>query len=338
MRFDRVFVESVAYALPQEVITTDSIEASLAPTFQRLGLARGLVEGLTGIRARRFWGEGTAPSQAATLAAQRALAEAGLEPRLLGALISTSVCKDYLEPSTACLVHGNLGLPETCLNFDIGNACLGFLSGISTVANMIEIGQIEAGIVVAGEDSRRVTLSTLAALQSPYTDFQRIRDNLATLTLGSGAAAMVLVHERHARVGHRLIGGVSLAATEFNRLCVGTETSMTTEPAVLLREGVRLAVRTWLGLREILGPRVDRIAEYALHQVGKANHDAVISALGLPADRALRIYPDLANLGAAGVPVTLARCVELGRLRAGEVVALMGIGSGLNCSMMAVEW
>jgi 3-oxoacyl-[acyl-carrier-protein] synthase-3 len=167
---------------------------------------------------------------------------------------------------------------------------------------------------------------------------QAFRDNLATLTLGSGAAAMVLCHERSARAGHRFLGGLMRAATEHSRLCVGTETYMKTDPPRLLAEGVRLARSTWDQTKVELDLEPRDIAEYALHQVGKANHEAVVRSLEIPDDRALRVYPDLGNVGAAGVPLTLSRAVEQGRVQDGDLVALMGIGSGLNVAMLGVRW
>ena len=68
-------------------------------------------------------------SQAATAAALIAIERAGIPKDRIGVLINTSVCRDYIEPSTACLVHGNLELGRSCLNFDLGNACLGASAG-----------------------------------------------------------------------------------------------------------------------------------------------------------------------------------------------------------------
>src|SRR4030095_4565881 len=98
-------------------------------------------------------------------------------------------------------------------------------------------------------------------LEDPTVTVQGYRDNLATLTLGSGAAAMVLTHERVAKVGHRLLGGLLRAATE---------TSMTPDPPRLLAEGVRLARATWDQTKQELDLDPRDITEYALHQVGKA--------------------------------------------------------------------
>jgi 3-oxoacyl-[acyl-carrier-protein] synthase-3 len=336
MQYSRVCIEAISYALPSTVVTTASLESSLSGLYHRMGIAPGAIQSLTGIAARRFWDIGVQPSDAATLAAEKALAS--FDRDAVEILVSCSVCKDYLEPSTASLVHGNLRLGRQCLNFDIGNACLGFMSGMVAVGNMIELGQIKAGLVVAGEGSRTVTEATIERLQRPGVAFAGYRDNLATLTLGSGSAAMLLVHESIATEGHRLLGGAADAATEFNRLCVGTSTSMKTDPAKLLREGVKLAGQTWERTRSELGLEVGDVQEFALHQVGKANHDSVLQALRLPPNKALRVYPHLGNMGAAGVPLTLAKTIEIGRLTPGNNAALMGIGSGLNCQMMGVAW
>jgi acyl-CoA:acyl-CoA alkyltransferase len=338
VQYRRVCIEAVAHHVPRTVVTTAEIEAELAPLYRRMGIKPGFLEGVTGIRARRIWDADVQPSKVATVAAQKVLVRTRFPRENIGALVSTSVCKDYLEPSTAAMVHGNLRLPPECLNFDVGNACLGFMTGMTMVANMIELGQIQAGLVVAGEGSRAVTEATLASLSKEGVGFTEFKDHLATLTLGSGACAMLLVDQRLSTVGHKLLGGVATAATEHNDLCVGTAEWMRTDPAKLLAEGVKLAKRNWDRTRERLGLRTDRVSQFALHQVGKANHDAVISALELPVDKALRVYPEYGNCGAAGIPLTLSLALEAQRINTGDTVALMGIGSGLNTAMMGVRW
>jgi hypothetical protein len=66
--------------------------------------------------------------------------------------------------------------------------------------------------------------------------------------------------------------------------------------------------------------------------------DAVVRTLEVPDERALKVYPELGNIGAAGVPITLAKALEQGRVQDGDLVALMGIGSGLNVAMLGVRW
>ena len=217
MRYRSVAIEGVCHHVPSVVIQTSAIERMLSSTYERLHIAPGTLEAMTGVGARRFCRPGVQPSDLATIAAGQLLEETGFDRSRIGVLVSTSVCKDYLEPSVAALVHGNLGLPSNSLNFDVGNACLGFMSGMGVVANMIELGQIEAGLVVVGEGSREVTMATAKRLQRSEATFGDFRDNLATLTLGSGACAMLLVHERRASTGHRLLGSASLSATHHSR-------------------------------------------------------------------------------------------------------------------------
>lgn len=339
VRFSRVAIESVAHVLPDERVRTSSLEEQLAPLYRDIGLKPGLVESLTGVAERRLWPREVSPSDAATLAAQEALNRAGVPQDRIGAVVFTGVSKDVLEPSMASLVHGALGLHPGALNFDVGNACLGFLTGLSTVGSMIELGQIDAGLVVAGESSRPVTEATLARLSAPGADFQALREEMASLTLGSGAAAMVLARtDLASHPERRLLGGAATAATAHAGLCRGTMTRMRTDATKLLSEGVAVATETWRKTQRTFSLAASEIAAFCLHQVGKANHDAVLRALGLPAERSPRLYPDLGNMGAASVPVALSQAVSSGLMRSGERGVLMGIGSGLNSWMMVVDW
>lgn len=338
MRYRSVAIEGLCHHVPDVVIQTSAIEQMLSRTYERLHIAPGTLEAMTGVGARRFCRPGVQPSDLATRAAEQLLDETGFDRSRIGVLVSTSVCKDYLEPSVAALVHGNLGLSSNSLNFDVGNACLGFMSGMSVVSNMIELGQIEAGLVVVGEGSRDVTMATAQRLRRDDATFEDFRNNLATLTLGSGSCAMLLVHERVATQGHRIDGSAALSATNHNRLCIGTASSMKTDAPKLLSEGVMLAKRNWSEAQASFDLDSDQVKSFALHQVGRPNHDAVIAALDVPTDRAIRLYPRLGNVGAAGVPLAMSESLQEERFNDGDTVMLMGIGSGLNTQMMRVEW
>lgn len=338
MRYERVHIQAIEVLRPPVQVTTAEIERSLAPLYRRLGVSDGTLVGLTGVGARQFWPEGTTPSVAAAEAARLLLARNPPPACGVQALVSTSVCKDYIEPPIASLVAGDIGLGEECLTFDVGHACLGFMTGMTCLANLIELGQIECGLVVAGEGSRVVTDATVRRLLEPGVTFKTFAENLATLTLGSMAVAAMLVHERHSAHGHRLLGGATRSAARHSRLCLGTPTEMRTDAATLLREGVALAETTFAAATATLGLDKADIAQFVMHQVGKANHDTLLQRLRLPPDRALRLYPDHGNVGAAGVPFTLATAVERGRIAPGDAALLMGIGSGLSCTILGVRW
>ncbi len=339
MRFQNVAIEALGYELAPHPVSSGWLEDQIADTMRRLGFPRGTLERLSGIRERRFWDQGTRPSEIATRAARKALAAADIDPTSIGLVINTSVCQDYLEPSTACFVHRNLGLSPRAINYDVRNACLGFLNGMSIAAMMIEAGQISHALIVDGEGAQEAVMATVARLQRPETTSQEFRESFATLTLGSGGAAMLLAHRDLSTSGHVLNGVVSLAATEHNELCVGMPDYMRTDAGALMTAGVRLAAETWQLAQETLpGWSDDQIALYAPHQVGARHMAAVAEALAITPSKLHLNFPVLGNVGPAALPISLAQAAEAGRLKPGDTVGLLGIGSGLNCSMMSVTW
>ncbi|MCH7507650.1 MAG: 3-oxoacyl-ACP synthase III [Proteobacteria bacterium] len=338
MKFKNVVIQSLTAVDPPIRVTSIEIEKQLKATFERLGIRDNLLEEVSGIGARRFWEEGTLPSDAATLAAEKALDDAGIDRGKIGVIINTSVCRDYLEPSTACIVHGNLGLAENCLNFDVGNACLAFLNGMDIASRMIERTEIDYALIVDGESSRPITEATIERLLDPDVDAEQFRAEFASLTLGSGAAAMILARKELAPQGHPYLGSVSRSATEFNKLCQGQMDRMVTDTRILLSEGLKLASKTFLAAKIAFGWVASELDQFIIHQVSKVHTDSLVKLLGLDPEKVHAIYPEMGNIGPASVPIVLAKAAELGRIKRGDRVALLGIGSGLNCSMAEIIW
>jgi 3-oxoacyl-[acyl-carrier-protein] synthase-3 len=338
MRFENVSIFGVAHLDAPHRVPSEEIEKRLAPSLERLEMRADLIRDLSGIIERRFWDEGFQPSDAAAEAGRRAIADAGITADRLGILVNTSVCRDYIEPSTACIVHSKIGLAETCMNFDLGNACLAFINGMDMVGNMIERGQIDYGIVVNGESSRYSTEKTIEKLLDPEVDEETFRENFATLTLGSGAAAMVLGRADLGGDGHPFMGGVNLAATEHNQLCYGQVEGMVTKGHELLVAGLGLAARTWEKAVDEFGWKIEDFDHCILHQVSKVHTEKFCEIVGLDVDKVFKLYPTFANIGPAGVPIVMSKLNEEGQLKRGDRIALMGIGSGLNCTMAEVRW
>ncbi len=170
MRFEKVYIESLGYHLPENVVTSDDLERRLSPLYEKLKLPFGRLEMMSGIRERRFFEKGVFPSQVSSLAGEHALSKTDVDRKHVGCLISGSVCRDFLEPATASIIHHNLKLPNDSHVFDISNACLGVLNGMVHVANMIEMGQIRAGLIVSGENGGPLvdtTIETLLADPNP---------------------------------------------------------------------------------------------------------------------------------------------------------------------------
>jgi len=338
MIFQNVSIASVRHVEAPIRLRSSEIMTRLEPTLERLGIRENLLEDVAGIYERRLWDGAVAPSDAATMAAQKALAACNVPHEKIGILINTSVCRDFLEPSTASIIHGNLGLADTCQNFDVGNACLAFMNGMEIAARMIERGDIDYGLVVNGETSNLITENTIARLLRPEVTEQDFRQEFASLTLGSGAAAMVLGRSELLPEGHRFVGGVSRSATQFSHLCQGNIDRMVTDTRTLLVEGLKLAAKTFQAARAAMGWAVGEIDEFAVHQISKVHTAALIELLRIDPKKVLAVFPEFGNIGPASVPITLSKLDELGRLQRGTRIGLLGIGSGLNCSMAEVIW
>jgi len=338
MLFKNVVIQSLAAVEPPIRLTSSEITERLKPTMERLGIRPNLLEEISGIGARRVWRKDTQPSDAATLAAEQAIEQAGIERDRIGVIINTSVCRDYLEPSTACIVHGKLGLGDHCLNFDVGNACLAFLNGMDIAARMIERDELDYALIVDGESSGPITEATIERLLDPLVGEEQFRAEFASLTLGSGAAAMIMARRELAPEGHAYLGSVTRAATEFSHLCHGNMDRMMTDTRTLLTEGLKLAARTFQAACKRLGWVVSELDQFVIHQVSKVHTESLVALLGLDPKKVHAIYPELGNIGPASVPIALAQAVEHGKIRRGDRVALLGIGSGLNCAMAEVVW
>jgi 3-oxoacyl-[acyl-carrier-protein] synthase-3 len=338
MLFKNVAIAGLAHIDAPLALSSADINARLQPTLDRLGIKIDVLQDVAGIYSRRLWDGEMATSDAATLAARKALGEAGIEGRQVGVLINTSVSRDFLEPSVASIVSGNLGLPDTCQNFDVANACLAFINGMDIAGRMIERGEIDYALVVDGENANLVYEKTVERLNRPGITENEFRNEFASLTLGSGAAAMVLSRRDLAPDAPQYRGGVTRAATEWNGLCRGNLDRMVTDTRMMLIEGIKLAQKTFAAARLALGWAVEELDQFVIHQISRAHTEAFLKAFGIDKNKVLTIFHEHGNIGPASVPIVLSKLKEMGKLKKGQRVALLGIGSGLNCSMAEVIW
>ncbi len=344
MRYSQVCLHNFGYALPPREIRSAEIERQLESVYTRLKLPAGRLELMSGITGRRLWNPGTLPSRGAALAGKDAIERSGIPPEKLGCLLFTSVCRDMMEPATATFVHRELGLPSSCQIFDISNACLGFLNGMTALANMIELGQVEAGIVVAGETAEDLVESTITAMLSD-TGLTRksVKPLFASLTIGSGAVALVMTRKDRFDTGHYLLGGACEANTTYNTLCQGGQNSeqgtlMSTDSEELLQQGVATAAKCWQRFLDAMDWRPNQIDRFFCHQVGRAHAKLLFEQLELRPEKNFETLPFLGNVGSVSAPITMALGVEQGALLPGQRAALMGIGSGINSMILGIEW
>lgn len=353
-KYQRVFLTAIGYELGQVVVSSTELEERLSPVYQQLQLQLGQLEAWTGISERRWWQHGVSLSQASILAAKKVLKKAAFDPKDLGALVYGGVCREYFEPATACAVADGIGLRGGAFVYDLSNACLGVLNGIIDVANRIELGQIRAGLVVSAESAREINEIAMHRLLKGC-DMQEFAHSIATFTGGSGAVAVLLTDGSFALPSHsspkphRLLGAVSETAPEFHPLCRwGVKTAepktglqeqfMKTDAVAVMKNGVQLGLRTWSLLLKHTGWKPDMIDRVVCHQVGQGHQESILQTLRIPKEADFTTFRFLGNMGTAALPITAAIAEERGVLRNGQRVAFLGIGSGLTCLMMALEW
>ena len=344
MLFKNTVVKAVTLVKPPRVVSSLEIEARLAPLYDRLKLSAGRLELMTGIRERRFWEPGSRSSAVAAQAGEKAIREAGFPREKIGCLIHASVCRDFLEPATASLIHQMLGLGENTAVFDLSNACLGVLNGMAQIATMIEAGQIEAGLVVSGETAEHLYNATLHKLTTDRKlNRKQLKNQFASLTIGSAAAAVLLVRGG-AGDGRRLLGGAVGTDSSANHLCKADPTEataagpiMNTDSEGLLHAGCALAARTWEKAKAELGWDNATPDHIFTHQVGKAHAKLTLDTLGLPAEKDFPTVSFMGNTGSAALPGALALGLREKSIAKGDKMALLGIGSGLSCLMLGME-
>ena len=175
------------------------------------------------------------------------------------------------------------------------------------------------------------------------------RYGLATLTGGSGGIAVLVTSTDFAGMaGHKVLGGVQRTAPRHHNLCrwghephpagPGVQQFMHTDSVGVLKYGVELAKATWQDFLETMEWAPADIHRTICHQVGSAHQTTVLETLGMNPDNDFATYPKLGNIGTVSLPITAAMADEAGFLKPGQNVGFLGIGSGLNCMMLGIEW
>lgn len=172
--FQNVCVAGLACAVPDNKVETDSyIRYFGEETVERFKRS-------TGIEAR-YLSDGTqTTSDLCYAAAEQLMEKKGLSGNDIDALILVTQFPDYKMPATSYVLHKRLHIRQDCLVFDINLGCSGFISGVYTVAGLIESGTVKRALLLVGDSD---------------TDHQ-IRDDISfTMMFGDAGSAVLLERE-----------------------------------------------------------------------------------------------------------------------------------------------
>ena len=222
------------------------------------------------------------------------------------------------------------------------------LNGILQVATMIELGHVRAGLVVGSEGGRELVETTIDVLNRDETlTRDTIKPAFASLTIGSASCAILLVDRELSETGNQMIAASVHANTDQHQLCrsgrdesvaEGMQPLMSTDSERLMREGIATGVETFSRFLDRAGWSRDQVSKTFCHQVGAAHRKLMLAALGIEPSKDYTTLEWLGNTGSVALPITLAIGNENGHLESNDNVAMLGIGSGINCVMLAVRW
>lgn len=312
--------------LPERTLTNADLEL-LVDTSDEWIVSR------TGIRERRLTDEGSATSDLAFRAGERALAGAKVSPEQVDLLVVGTSSPDHLFPSTACLTQEKLGL--TCPAYDVNAACSGFMYALMSGVTAIESGRAQTVLVIGADALTR------------HIDFE---DRATCILFGDGAGAVVLTAAEEPGVISIVLGADGRGA-DLLIVPAGGSAAPCTEERVRNREqyvrmngnevfkfAVRIIPKVTLQALEEGGNTVNELAWLIPHQANKRILDTVEERLGLDDDRVYSNVEKTGNTSAASIPLALDDLYTSGRLQPGDLIALVGFGAGLTWGAATVRW
>lgn len=319
----RAKIAGIGSCVPPKVVTNNDL-AEFVDTSDEWIMSR------TGIAERRISDEGTATSDLARIAAERALNSAKLSARALDLIIVGTTSPDYLFPSVGCLLQDKLGASKAAA-FDVSAACSGFNYALSVAASFIENGT-HKNILVVGADT--------------LTKYLNWKDRTTCVLFGDGAGAVVLTPSRdesgilanwlkaEGRLGKHLImpGGGSRDPQQNNGRFI------TMDGKEVFKFAVRALEESILRSLEKAGLRVEDIDLLIPHQANIRIIDHVIKKMRLPKDKVYVNLQKYGNTSAASVPLALDEALAEGKIKKGNIIVLSGFGAGLTSGANIIRW
>jgi 3-oxoacyl-[acyl-carrier-protein] synthase III len=324
----RAAITGVSGYVPERRVTNAELAA-------RLDTSDDWIVSRTGIRERRIGAPGETTSTMGAEAVRRLMAQRGLGPDDVDALIVATVTPDMVFPATACLIQDQVGLRNTW-GFDLSAACSGFLYAVTTGAQLVASGS-HRRVIVVGAD-------LMSAIIDPL-------DRTTAVLFGDGAGAILL---EPAEPGFGLLdfyhrvdgsGRDDLLMPAGGSLHPASHATVEAREHFLKQNGkvvFKFAVSqmadciTTILQRHQLTP--DDIAMVIPHQANQRILDATADRLPLPPGRMASVIARYGNTTAATLPLALEEVVREGRISRGDLVVFVAVGAGFTVGSSLLRW
>jgi 3-oxoacyl-[acyl-carrier-protein] synthase III len=308
--------------LPPKVVTNHDIAAMGVATSHDWVVAR------TGIESRRV-AEGELTSDLAKKAALQAMAAAGVTADDIDLIVLATTTPDMLLPSTAALLQAKLGVRAGAAAFDVQAVCTGFMYALTVADALVARGQFKCALVVGAETLTR------------YLDWH---DRNSCVLFGDGAGAAIVrpsaqpgILSSHLHADGNLAGILKLDGSFAGGRISGNPFVQLDGPAVF-----KVAVRVLeeCAREALTHNRVDvaQLDWLVPHQANLRIISAAAERLGVPMDRVVTTVQQHGNTSAASAALALDTAVRDGRIRAGQLVLLQGVGGGMTWGSVMLRW
>jgi 3-oxoacyl-[acyl-carrier-protein] synthase-3 len=318
----RVALIGIGSHVPERVMSNDEI-AKMVDTSDEWIAQR------TGIRERRIAAASDSSATLGAEAARRALLSAGIDAGELDLIVAATASPDYYFPATASLIGERIGAGEVA-GYDLSAACTGFIYALAQAYSQIAAGLAETVLVVGTEVFSRLL------------DWS---DRSTCILFGDGAGAVVLRRDddRHGLRGFEL-GADGSGAMQLSVAAAGHAADHDEGPYVRMngpevyKFATRVVVDSSLRSLEASGLGVEDVDVFVPHQANRRIIDHAARRLGLDEAKVFSNVDRYGNTSAGSIPICLDEAWRQGRIRAGDVVLMVGFGGGLAWGSCVMEW
>ena len=320
----RAVVKGVGHFLPDRIVNNSDFEASLNTSDE-------WIQARSGIKRRHFVCEGEKTSDMAIIAANAALADAGLQANDLDAIIVATSTADLTFPSTATIVQAGINMTNG-FAYDLQAVCAGFVFALSTANAQILSGQAKRVMVIGAESFSRLL------------DWE---DRSTCVLFGDGAGAVLLQAEEgdgssndrgilsvdlnsDGRLREILYvdGGVSTGHTGYLRM-QGKE---------VFRHAIEKLAQTAAVAMEKAGVSAEDIDWVVPHQANIRIINSITKKMGVAPEKVVKTVQDHGNTSAASIPLALSVAKANGKIKDNDLIVTEAIGGGLAWGAIVLRW
>jgi 3-oxoacyl-[acyl-carrier-protein] synthase-3 len=307
--------------LPEKILTNRDLEA-LVDTSDEWIFAR------TGIRQRHIAAEEEKASDLALHASKNAMRAAHVAPGDIDLIIVATSTPDMIFPSTACILQAKLGI-KNCPAFDVQAVCSGFVYALATADLFIRFGQSHCALVVGTE------------IYSRILDWS---DRGTCVLFGDGAGAVIVKSSKtqgiisthlHADGSYHKV--LAVPGSVSNGKVVGNP-HVVMEGNTVFKFAVKVMCEMVDEALTANNFKKSDVSWLIPHQANIRIIEAAAKKLGLSMDRVVVTVDRHANTSAASIPLALDCAVQDGRIKAGELILMEGVGGGFTWGSVLLRW